>query len=139
MSIVFSIRNLLAISTLGLLVAGCTDVTVQEPTRLNPAPIIEDGAMALRQWEPVTSLYANGRSTSNPAYFNYAPRRDVPDGENIITGPAIFTCQTVALPVLMIVTPPWEEVVCRGVYTPPTYTAVPVAPDDAAGYAPRKY
>ncbi|GEM_PF-6157582 len=139
MSTVCSIRNLLTISTLGLLLAGCTDVTTPYPNKLSTAPIIEDGAMALRQWEPVTSLYADGASIANPIYFYYTPRRDVPDGENIITGPVIFTCQTIALPLLMIATPPWEHVVNRGVYTPPTYTAVPVTPDDAAGYAPLRY
>lgn len=134
-----SIRDILAISTLALSLTGCTDVRNPEPARLNPTPIIEDNAMALRQWEPISSLYANGTSTAYPFYFNYTPRRDVPDGENIITGPLIFGAQVVALPLLMIVIPPWEEVVYRGVYTPPTYTAVPATPNDAAGYAPKHY
>jgi hypothetical protein len=132
-------RNPMLFYTLGLLLAGCTDVTEPLPTGFSSTPIIQDDAMALRQWDQVTSIYANGTSVSNPIYFNYTARRDVPDGENIFSGPVIFTCQTIALPVLMIITPPWEEVVWRGVYTPPTYTAVPATPDDAAGYVGPKY
>lgn len=134
-----SIRNLLAIPALGLILSGCTDVTTNPPNKLSSAPIIDDDAMALRQWDQTTALYANGTSIAYPFYFNYAPRRDAPEVESIITGPVIFTLQTIALPVLMVVTPPWQEVIYRGVYTPPTYTAVPQAPNDAAGFAPKTY
>lgn len=134
-----SIRDLLAISTLGLILAGCTDARINPPNQLSSAPIIEDDAMALRQWDQTVALYANGTSVSYPFYFNYVPRRDVPEVEGLVTAPILFTLQTIALPVLMIITPPWQEVVYRGVYTPPTYTAVPQAPNDAAGYAPKTY
>ena len=132
-------HRVLLLCTLGLLLVGCTDVTDPLPTGFSSAPIIQDDAMSQRQWGQVSSLYANGTSVGNPIYYNYTARRDVPDGENIVTGPVIFTCQTISLPVLMVITPPWEEVVWRGVYTPPTFTAVPATPNDAAGYAARTY
>lgn len=131
-----SVRNLVALCSLGLLIAGCSDVTAYPPEKLSPAPIIEDEAMALRQWEPETSYYANGTSVAGPFYYRYGARTDVPQYEGIITDPLIFVGQTVALPVLLVLTPPWEGVTYRGVYTPPTYTAVPAPLNDAHWFAP---
>lgn len=131
-----SVRKLVALCSLGLLIAGCYDRTAPQTAKLNPTPILEDEAMALRQWEPVRSYYANGSSVAGPVYYVYAPRTDVPAFEGVITDPAIFVGQTVFLPVAMVITPPWQEVTYRGVYTPPTYTAAPAPLNDAHWYEP---
>lgn len=134
-----SARKLLALSALGLLVAGCYDTSGHETMKLNPAPILEDDAMAMRQWDLQPSYYANGTSVAGPYYFNYAPRTNVPEAESIVTGPVIFVAQVVTLPVGMAIMPPWTEVTYRGVYVPPTYTAAPAAPNDATWFQTVKY
>lgn len=129
-----SVRRVLAVAALGLFSAGCYNTTGHETMKLSQAPIIEDGAMALRNWEPVSSYYGNGTSIAQPVYYSYAPRPEASLPEAAVSGPALFVAQTVTLPVEMVITPPWKEIVYRGVYVPPTYTAVPAPMNDARWY-----
>ena len=111
--------------------AGCQKTGQYETTQLSPAPILRDEAMTYRTFDRSSVLYANGTSTANVTLFPYVIADNLPDYEQLLVGPALFYGQAIALPVTAIVTPPWEQAVNRGVYTPPSYTAVPVTVDDA--------
>ncbi len=131
----FSARELIAAGLLLFAAAGCaTDAITPPLTKLSPAPIHEDEAMALRQWDTVSSRYANQTAPAYPTLYPLVPRRDLPEPTSIVTAPAIFLWQTAVLPLQMLDTPPWQDTVYRGAAMPPTYTAVPVVADDAGSY-----
>lgn len=131
----FSARKLLTVALLGIVSVSCQRVEQSGTQILSPAPIIEDEAMALRQWDETASYYANGSSVSYPTLYPYVPRSDAPAVEGLVTAPLLFMGQTIFLPITALVTPTWEDEAARGVYTPPTYTAIPVVRPDAVGYA----
>jgi hypothetical protein len=88
-----------------------------------------DEAMALRNWQSASALYANGHVNAGPTLFPYEPRGTNPWYLNTLLEPALFIGQTAALPISAIFTPPWQPVAYHGVYLPPTYTAdVPLEP-----------
>ena len=128
-----SIRNI-AKSTIGLalliLVAGGCESTNQYPiARLNPTPVPQDEAMALRQWDQNHARYANSTVSAFPTLYPYQAAEANGDLANAWWAPALYVGQTIALPVTAIMTPPWDPTVSRGVYVPPTYTAdVPLEP-----------
>lgn len=124
-------KNLISIAALLALVAGCQRDYLPETQKLSPAPILEDQAMAHRHWDTMVVQYSNGASIAFPTLYPYVPRTNTPEVEQIFTGPGLFLGQTLALPVTMFITPPWQETIYRGIYTPPTYTAVPVVAPDA--------
>lgn len=126
-----SIHRILAIASLAVAAVGCQRAYVPTTAKLNPAPILVDDAMAQRHWSTSVVMYANGSSTGFPTLYPYVPRTNTPEFEQAWTGPGLMIAQTVALPVTVFITPPWELTLYRGIYTPPTYTAVPVMPNDA--------
>lgn len=126
-----SIPKLVAISALSALAIGCQRDYVAQTEKLSPAPILQDDAMAHRNWDTMVTYYANGSSISYPTLYPYVPRTNTPEGEQVFTGTGIFIAQTLVLPITICITPPWQETIYRGIYTPPTYTAVPVTPSDA--------
>ena len=133
-------KKLIMAALLAIGAAGCAEKAYQ-PTvqKLSPAPIVEDEAMELRDWQRSSAVYANGVSVSYPTLYPYVARKNVPAIEPVIMEPVLFVGQTLALPITAIDTPPWQDTSYRGVDTPPTYTAVPVVEPDAAGWAPAKW
>lgn len=120
----FSIlRNTLGLAGAMLIAGGCESTTQYPVARLNPTPIKQDEAMAVRQWDQNKALYANGTVTAYPTLYPYKADPANGDLANVVLAPALFLGQTIALPVTAIVTPPWQETESRGVYTPPTFTA----------------
>ena len=89
--------------------------------------------MATRQWETSSAQYPSGISPSYPTLFPYVADRSLSGPETIVLNPAIFFAQVVMLPASFFMAPAWKMDDTRGIYTPPTYTAVPdVAPDAQA-------
>lgn len=113
----------LGMSLLGILAAGCTRVDDYAVARMNPTPIEQDEAMAIRQWDQNKALYSNGTVTAYPTLYPYTGAASNGDYVNLFWDPTLFVGQTLAVPVTACVTPPWKETVYRGVYTPPTFTA----------------
>lgn len=131
----FSARKLLTVGILGIAAAGCAQRVDDSGTqRLSAAPILEDEAMTLRGWDQASSLYANGASISYPTLYPYTARSDAPQVEVLLVAPVLFIGQTLFLPITALVTPAWQPTAARGVYTPPTFTAIPVVRSDASGY-----
>lgn len=123
----------------GLIGLGCQKVQSYETQKLSQAPIHEDEAMAERQWPEQPSLYSAGFCYAQPTLFPYTVRYDAPAAESLVAAPVIFGGQVILTPVWMVMTPPWQDVYYRGVMTPPTYTAAPVAPDDARWFTSTVY
>lgn len=101
---------------------------------MSNAPIIEDEAMALRQWEPSVARYASGSAPSYPTLYPYTASRDLPGPAAFAMNPVIFFAQTALLPITFFTTPAWQQDDTRGVQTPPTYTAVPAVQPDAQSW-----
>jgi hypothetical protein len=95
--------------------------------------------MAFRDWNRSSAMYANGSSTSNVTLFPYRPADDLSYTEQTVWTPALFYGQVIAMPVTMLITPPWTTITNRGDYVPPSYTAVEAAPNDAAWFQPHKF
>ncbi len=132
----FSTRKLIAVALVSTVAAGCAQrIDGSRVQQLSDAPIIEDEAMALRQWDQTTALYANGTSRSYPTMYPYVPQGDVLGAQQAFTAHGLFFGQTLLLPITAVLTPPWQQQTYRGLRTPPTYTAVPVVEPDAVGYA----
>jgi hypothetical protein len=143
---VFLIRDLkklgvvASIGLVGVLV-GCQRQTAIAPAdELSAQPILVDGAMQLRNWPATSATYENWSVVAGPHGFWWEQKYDNnghytgPGGEQnervaAVTDSPLFLANLVTLPVALIVTPPWAEVLNSGGAVPPTHTAAyPLTP-----------
>lgn len=114
------------------LMAGCGSliqpVRNSPPATLNPAPLVVDQAMQLRDWDRVTAHYSNGDTVAGPTGFPYEARWGQPEWAYSVIEPPLFVGQTVALPVSLVITPPWTPIRYTGETVETTYTAMPPLP-----------
>lgn len=120
---------------MGLLVSsGCAMDSIIErsantpPERETQATVMVDQAMQLRNWDRSTAYYGNGNVVAGPTGFWYQPARDQSEWRYAIEETPLFVVQTIALPVTLVVTPPWTPVMYSGVTVPPTYHGLPPLP-----------
>jgi hypothetical protein len=105
----------------------------EPPSRLNDAPLIVDGAMQLRDWSRSTAFYANGDTIAGPTDFPFEIRRNAPWWDYAFGEAPLMVVQTLMLPGMLIIDPPWEDRRYTGVTIEPTYTAMPAVPPSPAG------
>jgi hypothetical protein len=94
---------------------------------VQPDPPI-DAATEVRNWSRGACYYPSGAAVAFPNYTlnkNLLPAQLHGDGPEAVLDPLIFMGDTIALPVMMVIVPPWKEVVYRGIFYPPTMTASP--------------
>jgi len=123
--------------------AGCqVNKTVPSADRLSTEPIFVDGAMAQRNWPTTSAKYETFTTIAGPTGFvwttPYNPETGVYTGPggpkheavvNDLTFAPLFVANLIAMPVALIVTPPWAKVESSGGTVPPTYTAAyPLTP-----------
>jgi hypothetical protein len=126
-------------SVMGLmLAAGCTCPiqkvqNMSAPDPVNDANIQPDAAMAIRDWDQKIAWYSNGDTPAAPTDFFYEPKWNQGYWNYAIIEWPLFVGQTVALPVTLVIAPPWNTVINGGVETPPTYTAMPPLPPSRSG------
>ena len=128
-----------ALMAMGVLLAGgcmsqCPLQKVENTPaeRENQAPIMVDPAMQLRNWDRSTAYYGNGNVVAGPTGFRYIPRWGQPEPFYVAEEVPLFIAQTIALPVVLILTPPWTPELYTGVTVEPTYTAMPPVPNRSA-------
>lgn len=129
-----SARKLVTSALLLAAISGCQRAADPREVALSNAPIVEDEAMQLRQWEPSVSHYASGVSPSYPTLYPYVARRDLAGAAGFVLNPAIFFAQTALLPITFFAAPAWEMEDAQGTHTPATYTAVPAVRPDAESW-----
>ncbi len=56
------------------LVGGCQQAFQVQADTLNQTPIVEDEAMALRQWSQSSAMIPNGATVAGPTFFDKEPR-----------------------------------------------------------------
>ena len=97
-----------------------------------PDPVVPppppDEAMALRDWQQSSAIYANTSTVAGNTGFFWMPRWDQPEWVYPLVDTPIFLANVVALPVSFIMTPPWKPVEYRSATVPPTFTAMPPLP-----------
>lgn len=98
------------------------------PDEQSQSPVLVDGAMQMRQWEPVAARCARGDVIAGPTGFWLQPKQADPQCLNAVIESPLFVAQTVALPVTIWLPPPWTEVRYTGATMQTTYTAMPVLP-----------
>lgn len=98
------------------------------PEPENQTPLLVDDAMQLRDWDRSTAHYANGNTIAGPTGFLFEPRWNQPEWTYAALETPLFMVQTLASPLVLIVTPPWTPIMYTGVTVGPTYTAMPVLP-----------
>jgi hypothetical protein len=106
------------------------------PDELNDSPLVVDGAMQLRDWQRVSVEYANGDTPAGPTGFLYEPRWNQPEWVYAAIETPLFIGQTVALPVVFVMTPPWTPVTYKGATIEATYNAMPALPGVPAETTP---
>jgi hypothetical protein len=130
--------NALVLTVLGcaVLAGGCTcpiqRVKNQPPDPVSDAPVIVDAAMQIREWDRSVAHYQNGDTFANPTLFLYEPTWHQPEYFYYFIETPLFIGQTIAMPVVMVMTPPWSSVKYTGVTTEPTFTAMPLLPPSMA-------
>ena len=117
--------------------AGCQHgYTVERaPAPTHPAPF--DEALALRDWQRSTALFANGDVSAGPtnSYYNWPVGDPADSGYTarnraaVVVEPLMSLGQLIAVPVAMIFDPPTEKRIYEGVEIGPTYTAA-VSPEE---------
>jgi hypothetical protein len=84
--------------------------------------------MQLRDWQRVSAEYANGDTPAGPTGFLYEPRWNQPEWTYAVIETPLFLGQTIALPVVFVMTPPWTPVTYKGATIEATYNAMPALP-----------
>jgi hypothetical protein len=92
------------------------------------APPPPDEAMALRDWQQSSAVYANTSTVAGNTGFMFMPKWDQPEWVYPLLDAPIFLLNVVTLPYSLIVTPPWKPVEYRSATIEPTYTAMPPLP-----------
>ncbi len=114
---------LLAMGLAGI--SGCAySYRTPAPEPLNDKPIVEDGAMAARQWNPSVAYYENDTVMTHPTYAPLEPTV-LPYEANALTETPLLIANTVYWPVGMFIDAPWIYQANKSLSMPPTYTAMP--------------
>lgn len=142
-----NLKSIALIAVAGIISAGCQTMKSEmsglttnpvaklknaPPDELNDTPLIVDGAMQLRNWPRVSSVYANGDTPAGPTGFWYEPAWNQSGWKYPVIETPLFLVQTVALPVTLSLTPPWSEATYTGATISTTYTAMPLLPGSAS-------
>jgi hypothetical protein len=110
----------------GLLGGGCQSIRQTEPrAALDPTPIPVDQAMQVRDWNQSVAWAANSKTVAGNVGFYWEPKPDISPYESGVIETPLFIANTVASPVSLIITPPWQAVVWDSGTVGPTYTAMP--------------
>ena len=120
----------------GGFVAGCT-CPIQKransaPEPVNESPLVVDGAMQLRDWDRSVAVYQNGDTIAFPTGFLYEPKWGQPEYHYYFIETPLFIGQTLGMPIVFVMTPPWTPTTYTGVTVGQTYTAMPVLPPSVA-------
>ncbi len=116
--------------------AGCRWQTTQPPAEVSAQPLVEDEAIARRDWEPIAANYPMGATVAFPVRYPLKPELDIPEWQHFFVDPAMFLANTAILPGMLIIEPPGSEAVYHGEIVPVTYTAVPPLPAPLADSEP---
>jgi hypothetical protein len=97
---------------------------------MNNSPVMGDGAMALRQWDPTPGFYVNDAVWAWP---NYSPLQPgpLPYEMNILTEPVLFLANLVYIPAGVFLEPPFILEVYKSISPPPSYNVMPPLPGGA--------
>lgn len=113
----------------GLLIAGamvgCTRNEYSQAGRLNDEPLVIDGAMQKRNWEPTPAYYANGDTVSWSTGFAYQPQANN-QYQYYYADTGTYFVNLFTLPYTLY--KERDGLVSQGVVLPPTYTAAPPLP-----------
>ena len=118
-------RTLLAVCVVGMLsVVGCrTRVNSSTRAELNTPPLIVDEAMQKRDFDRMVVQYQNGDTMAGPDLV--VIENTAPDPYSRVTDPVVSIVNDSIVPVTTVLSPPWKDVIYKGVEVPPTYTAQP--------------
>jgi hypothetical protein len=111
------------------LAAGCSTQEKMSYDPVNTKPIVGDDAMAFRSdWPVAVAHYQNGAVAAWSTRYPYQTKATASDTSNLILAAPLFLVETAALPVDLVVNPPFQPQLWYGVVYPPTYTAQPPLP-----------
>ena len=111
------------------LTAGCSTQEKVSYDPVNTKPIVGDDAMAFRSdWPVAVAHYQNGAVAAWSTRYPYQTKATATDTSNLFLATPLFLVQTAALPVELVVNPPFQPQLWYGVVYPPTYTAQPPLP-----------
>jgi len=105
--------------------SGCVVAQQRGLDRVDPTPIATDDAMQLRNYPLSKARYPSLSQTTGSTEFLFAAD---PGLDSVGQGAAdmpVFLSNIVALPVAMVLTPPWAGIRTVALAMPPTYTANP--------------
>lgn len=113
------------------LIAAMPGCSTRQPVRYEPVertPVVGDDAMALRQWPPSYSYYANGATAGWSTRYPLTTIKNGVESQNIVMEPILFIGETILLPVEFVANPPFVPQVYHGVEYRPTYSFQPPLP-----------
>jgi hypothetical protein len=136
----FSIRNkaILFASLLVLAGAGCQWRKPEKPAAVENNPLPPDPAIQLRDWPQQTAWYANGATVAGPTGYPLKPTPNQSDWSYYYADLGVWAANTVMMPFVLVITPPWTEQITRGELVLATYTGQPPLPPQVTpGYVPK--
>ena len=118
----------IATSSVIALLAGCAFKQPPNPAPVSHAPLVLDEATLHRNWPVSVAHYANGATTAGPtaAILTYPPHSPV--WIPILLDPAYFVGNSLAAPVVYMITPPWQDVVYSRGFIEASHNAMPPLP-----------
>ena len=124
---------LMAAAGLGAgVLGGCAHVENTPPEPTPATPLLIDEAMQARVWNRETAWYENGDTVAGGTGFPYRAKPGQDKPWYAVEDPGLFVAQTVAFPVTVWFTRPWEERTWTGQTVEPTYTAQLPLPEEPA-------
>jgi hypothetical protein len=114
--------------TICLLATGCA---LKHPPQADPishAPIVVDEAMQLRQWPVSVAQYQNGATPGLATTFLFINNPHTPPWTASITETPLFAFNSLISPVVLICSPPWQQIIYPSDGIEPSYNAMPPLP-----------
>jgi len=112
--------------------SGCVHIENTPPEPTPTTPLVIDEAMQARVWDRTSSYYENGGTLAGGVGYEYRPKPGQPLPLYAVEDAALFVGQTVAFPITVWFSRPWEERVWKGETVEPTYTAQVPLPEEPA-------
>jgi hypothetical protein len=109
-------------------VSACTLKQTPQPEPITHAPLVVDEAMQLRQWNISVAHYQNGATVGTSTSFLLAHSPNAPRWTAALTDTPMFVVNSMASPVVLICSPPWQRVIYPSGGIEASYNAMPPLP-----------
>lgn len=121
-------RMMLTAAVAAAMFVGCQRQVNVPRGEMATSPIEPDEAMQIRDWSASAAYYQNPRFIAGPTGHLFETPYEPTQWYYAASDTALFLGQTLGIPIVLIMNPPWTPVEYAGETLPPTYHAMPPLP-----------